>query len=832
MVEFPLTLLLWIVAMATDHLESTTTSKSLSRDMHNVRHIGAVLGDKAELPCDIQNIKNSTEWPILIIWYRGQDYPIYSVDQRERSLSKHWSDQTLDERIYNTEIKGFNVLVIEDVRTSDGGQYRCREDFKYSPTRNNFILLDIIIPPSRLEILDNENNVVWNSTLPPVMENRPLEVACKAYDGNPLPRVMWNVRGESAEYTYNTDENTVTSVLRIDRVHRESLGRKLVCEASNIQNTIQLTTSVTMNVYLKPLSVAITGAEHPFLSGEPSSLDCVSYGSRPAANITWYHHGRVIEYETNRIKVVENNNMTWSTLKLTPNDDDNQSVVSCIASNIYFPNDSKEQQIILDVHYPPRLQISLGRNLNVSNIKEGSDVYFECIIKASPAIIKLDWDHNGTSVGQHESRRTILSNQTLVLQSITRKGSGSYQCIASNARGKSISDAYHIDVKYEPSCKTDQQHVYGAHKGEIAWVKCDVNSNPTPMSFRWAFNNSVSGLINVATSDRTADVVKFRVTDFGTLLCWATNSLTTQARPCVYHIVPAGRPDPPRNCMPVNVTSTRFTVHCEPGYGGGLPQHLACKVRTTTGDRPDAVETSYRGRVGNSAVEVTGLRPSTRYVALVYAANAKGSSPGQVRVYVETAPNPKDPRVAGDSTSTATRFSDAAHIGILLLGCSFVAVCVMVVVYAKRLAANVRGRSVFRERQTVRIQNGEEIRFAGSKGVDEHPVVTKDESGIPVGSKIQIKIQESLQNGRCNEIALEPSYSILAIQNKNTSCSLQLENRVNDKNNVRFTSRMRNSNQLKTCESFVVYPNHKSVPTQDMVYTSIAKPYTEIESIV
>lgn len=54
---------------------------------------------------------------------------------------------------------------------------------------------------------------------------------------------------------------------------------------------------------VKPLSVAIAGAEHPFLSGEPSSLECVSYGSRPAANITWYHNGRVIEYETKRIKV-------------------------------------------------------------------------------------------------------------------------------------------------------------------------------------------------------------------------------------------------------------------------------------------------------------------------------------------------------------------------------------------------------------------------------------------------------------------------------------------------------------------------------------------------
>lgn len=78
----------------------------------------------------------------------------------------------------------------------------------------------------------------------------------------------------------------------------------------------------------------------------------------------------------------------------------------------------------------------------------------------------------------------------------------------------------------------------------------------------------------------------------------------------------------------------------------------------------------------------------------------------------------------GDSTSTATRFSEATHIGILLLGCCFVGVCAMAVVYAKRLAANVRGRSVFRERPTVRIQNGEEIRFTGSKGVEERPVVT------------------------------------------------------------------------------------------------------------
>lgn len=73
---------------------------------------------------------------------------------------------------------------------------------------------------------------------------------CFFYTGSPSPRVMWNTLGVNVDNTYSVEsEKVVTNVLRIDRVHRDSLGKKLECEASNLPNKIQLKTSVTMNVY-------------------------------------------------------------------------------------------------------------------------------------------------------------------------------------------------------------------------------------------------------------------------------------------------------------------------------------------------------------------------------------------------------------------------------------------------------------------------------------------------------------------------------------------------------------------------------------------------------
>ena len=52
-----------------------------------------------------------------------------------------------------------------------------------------------------------------------------------------------------------------------------------------------------------------------------------------------------------------------------------------------------------------------------------------------------------------------------------------------------------------------------------------------------------------------------------------------QQRPCVFHIIAAGRPDPVKNCSTHNVNNSAFQIHCTPGFNGGLPLNFTVEPR-------------------------------------------------------------------------------------------------------------------------------------------------------------------------------------------------------------------------------------------------------------
>ena len=65
------------------------------------------------------------------------------------------------------------------------------------------------------------------------------------------------------------------------------------------------------------------------------------------------------------------------------------------------------------------------------------------------------------------------------------------------------------------------------------------------------------------TVSGTKSVVKYtpkNEMDFGTLVCWASNSVGAGAPPCVFHLLPIGPPEPPLACSASNVTYSTVKV--------------------------------------------------------------------------------------------------------------------------------------------------------------------------------------------------------------------------------------------------------------------------------
>lgn len=110
--------------------------------------VSAVAGFKTQIPCDIDPVSRS-EVVSMVFWYKDErgGEPIYSLDARGKSIAqaKLWSDPYVfgKRATMRTSVEPAK-LEIDPLEAADVGVYRCRVDYKNSPTRNQKVNLTVI----------------------------------------------------------------------------------------------------------------------------------------------------------------------------------------------------------------------------------------------------------------------------------------------------------------------------------------------------------------------------------------------------------------------------------------------------------------------------------------------------------------------------------------------------------------------------------------------------------------------------------------------------------------------------------------------------------------
>ncbi|XP_032522473.2 nephrin-like [Danaus plexippus] len=634
--------------------------------------VEAVVGRTASLPCDIEPDSNEDR-VYMVLWFRhAGGKPLYSFDVRGRSFNKalHWSDPlAFGRRAYFVTMSRPSSLTVDAVQLDDEGIYRCRVDFKNSPTRNFQIRLNVVVPPHQLLLYDEAGRDVAG-VVGPLEEGGNFTLLCELRGGRPKPTLSWLINNTPLEdhTVLKNDGKIIISKITVSGAERSWLNTTVKCQATNtpLLSPQERTARVEMN--LKPTSVSIVDKPGRLSADSEVTLVCVAHGSRPPAQISWYRENR--RYTRGKHSEFINETSSISKLTMLPQPEDDGATIRCRADNPIL-RVALEDSVRLSVVYKPVLTMSLGSTLNPNDIKEGDDVYFECNIRANPKEHRISWYHNEEQVTQNMSSGVFISTKSLVLQRVSRRDGGLYSCRAANQLGETSSQSVYLRVQYAPTCAQTSPLVLGARLDSSLRVRCSVSADPADVAFYWQFNNSgesfqVSPARYVSTGG-TASELRYRAAserDYGALLCRATNAVGRQKKPCVFQIVPAARPSPPRNCtakrFDINM-ETILTVRCIAGYDGGLSQYFTLEAVGETGrilanNTADTSDLIVWLNVSWSELESL----SVNEVLSVSARNSKGvSDPVLIRdlVYKDAAKHTED------TTRVSSKFPTTAAIG-------------------------------------------------------------------------------------------------------------------------------------------------------------------------
>ncbi|KAL3220434.1 hypothetical protein MRX96_050378 [Rhipicephalus microplus] len=327
------------------------------------------------------------------------------------------------------------LLTASTVRTRTAGQ------------AEEVVIALATVSPHNVSITD-ELGVEMQGTVGPFNDGDPLDLFCTAH-GRPPPLLSWwqDARMLKNNESASTAEGEASgSVLHIDFLQRSQLMARIICKARSGEDEEEA--SIILDMNLRPLRVAIATPGTVLVAERAAHIRCDSWGSRPAANLSWWMGSRSMTRSV--VNVDESSGHTSSLLAFTPGADDHGRRILCRATNERLPGSAIENALPLEVEFPPTVRLRL---VGGSAVDEGREARFECSVKAHPQLLEPPrWLYEGRPFSA--GRQHVASNgslHVLTLHEVRRSQGGLYSCLAKNARGTALSASVRLQVRCENS---------------------------------------------------------------------------------------------------------------------------------------------------------------------------------------------------------------------------------------------------------------------------------------------------------------------------------------------------------------------------------------------
>ncbi|XP_063846801.1 hemicentin-2-like isoform X1 [Scylla paramamosain] len=554
--------------------------------------VDGVEGESASVPCDLfpSDPKDKVN---LILWYKDDAKdPIYSYDARLAVFASerhHLKEMNLKGRIAFTPSPGQPIphtLTLSRLSASDAGTYSCRVDFMRAQSTTRAARLRVVSPVESLIITDSGGDPV-PPILSPVPEGGTLNLTCTARGGRPQPKVSWWLSESIIDDSFSSSAggseggsgSVVSNTLIINPLTRAHAHSVLTCKAATAPVAVT-TTKVTIDMYLRPLTVEITGAAvgGSVRAGDLLDLSCTARGSRPQPVISWYKGASLIQTQNTQRKDVTGVG-GMSRVRVAVQRRDNEARITCRVSNPQLPLHTLQDHVVINVTFAPQVELRVGSRLEGTVVKKGKNLYLTCHVDANPPPHKLIFMHQGVEVRQDKTEHIMVNGNNLVLNKISRTQAGEYSCKATNSEGTGSSVPLNITVLYAPVC-SEVRDVWG-ELGSVVRASCRVQAAPiAPIQFSWVWvtpSYSRRVVPALVTSSGTASSVNFTVPrdnvtepgvpaeKLGVLQCWAQNSVGRQEKPCEVAVRKPAPPSPPINCTLTETGPEVVTVSCQPG---------------------------------------------------------------------------------------------------------------------------------------------------------------------------------------------------------------------------------------------------------------------------